>query len=103
MKRKRWILAVLFLVGFMIVCAFLYPEPEPSSFSGTILQINGESALIDIEEGVILRSGNRVRVHLSKREARTLQVGDRVRVEYRGAVRESYPLQISKTKIEWIP
>ena len=101
MKRKVWAIVATVLVA--LVAIFVSVNRHTDSFSGTIRVINGQNALINIEEGEILRSGDCVRGQLSKWEANTFQVGDRVRVEYNGGVQESYPLQISETNIELIP
>lgn len=63
-------------------------------FEGTIKEIYGANAVVEVDEGFPLRSsGDLVSVTLDK-DAASAQPGDRVRVTYSGAVMESYPLQL---------
>lgn len=63
-------------------------------FEGTIKEINGQSAVIAVDEGFPIRnSGDMVSVMLDENTA-SAQAGDRVRVTYSGAVMETYPLQL---------
>lgn len=73
-----------------------------AAFSGTIESIHNDSAIIAIEEGEILSSGDKVSVNLSVNEEDTFAVGDRVVVEYDGAVMESYPLQVHTISVEHV-
>lgn len=72
-------------------------------FYGIIDEINGSSALVSIKSGeTILSSGDKVYIDLSKGNEK-FRVGDKVKVEYTGMIRESYPMQIdtvSVTKVE---
>lgn len=68
------------------------------SFEGTIREIHGTSAVVEVDEGFPIRSsGDRVSVSLEE-EAAKAQAGDRVRVTYSGSVMESYPLQLGNQK-----
>ncbi|MDV2884667.1 hypothetical protein RYX45_05720 [Alkalihalophilus pseudofirmus] len=71
---------------------------QNAAFTGMIESIHNDSAIIAIEEGEILSSGDMVGVNL----AVTFQVGDRVVVEYDGAVLESYPLQVHTISFEHV-
>ncbi|MFB9988445.1 DUF3221 domain-containing protein [Bacillus benzoevorans] len=72
-----------------------------ATFTGTISEINQQNALVDIETGDILKSGDKVYVDLSKSEA-NFKVGDKVEVGYDGVIRESYPLGINVVYVELI-
>ena len=68
------------------------------SFVGTIREIHGTGAVVEVDEGFSIRSsGDRVSVSLEEDAARA-RVGDRVRVTYCGAVMETYPLQLGHQK-----
>lgn len=72
-----------------------------AAFTGTVEELNQSMAIILIEEGDILNSGNRVSVDVSSADE-PIEVGDQVRVGYEGGVMESYPLQINMTFVEKI-
>lgn len=66
--KKRWlILTAVVLLGFLTACGTnddksedtppSITEPATATFEGTIEEINGQSALISIEDGQILSSG----------------------------------------------
>lgn len=61
---------------------------------------NLNMALVEIEEGAILSSGDQVHIPLSIDDVDNFEVGDQVRIGYDGSVMESYPLQINMTFIE---
>lgn len=68
------------------------------TFEGTIMEIHGTSAVVEVDEGFsICSSKDRVSVTLDEATA-SVQAGDRVRVTYSGAVMESYPLQLGNQK-----
>ncbi|OLS38259.1 hypothetical protein BTR22_07150 [Alkalihalophilus pseudofirmus] len=77
-------------------------QMQNAAFTGTIESIHNDSAIIAIEEGEILSSGDKVSVNLAVNEEETFQVGDQVVVEYDGAVMESYPLQVHTISIKLI-
>lgn len=77
-------------------------EEDNPTFVGTIAEINGDMALVNIEEGDILSSGNQVNIPLSMENVDDFKVGDKVRIGYDGTVMESHPLQINLTSIEKI-
>ena len=70
------------------------------NFDGTIEEINGDAALITIDAGEILRSGDKVKVDLSSAPDEIFVIGDKIRVEYDGTIRESYPLQVDTLSIQ---
>lgn len=68
---------------------------EGEEFTGTILTVSGQSALVEVDEGCPIRSsGGQVTISLSQNDLK-LAPGDRVKVIYDGMVLESYPLQLS--------
>ncbi len=68
---------------------------EGEQFTGTVLTITGQSALVEVDEGCAIRSsGGQVSVSLEQNSL-NLVPGDRVMVTYDGMVLESYPLQLS--------
>ncbi|ADC51454.1 hypothetical protein BpOF4_17055 [Alkalihalophilus pseudofirmus OF4] len=64
-------------------------QMQNAAFTGMIESIHNDRAIFVIEEGEILSSGDKVSVNLSVNEEDTFAVGDRVVVEYEGAVMES--------------
>lgn len=73
---------------------------EEATFIGTIEEINGDTALVAIEEGAILNSGSIVDIDLSVASDTTFEIGDKVRVGYDGIIRETYPLGINTIFVE---
>ena len=66
---------------------------DQATFTGTIEEINGNMALLSIDKGEILKSGDKASVDLSVAPDETFQVNDKVKVGY-GFVGESGPLTI---------
>ena len=91
---KKWFI-LLFLCFSLVACS----DKEEVYFTGTIEEINGDTATVKIEEGDILNSGDLGRVDLSVNEDTTFEVGDKVKVFY-GTVGESYPLTIETKSVE---
>lgn len=73
-----------------------------ATFLGTIEDINGQIALVSIEEGEILQSGSKVDVDLSVANDTKFQIGDKVRVGYDGKIMEKFPLGIHTTFVELV-
>jgi len=74
-----------------------------AAFIGTIEEIKDDKfGLVDVEEGEILSSGNRVSVNLSVNPTETFQIGDKIKVEYDGTTMESFPLQINTLTVELV-
>lgn len=99
--KSKW---MVFMLSFtIIVFAFLWYTGffDGSKFVGTIESIEKDSAIVKIEEGEILKSGNRAGVDLSVAEDTTFQVGDKIKVGY-GYVGESYPLYIETKSVKLI-
>ncbi len=89
MLRKKSILFCATLVlGLLSACSFFAPN-----FTGTIEEIDGDTAIVKIEDGEILKSGDKAAVDLSVVRNHDFQIGDKVKVEY-GYVGESSPLTI---------
>lgn len=91
----------LFITIILILLIGCNSKDDVVSFTGTIKEINNQQAIVFIEEGEILHSGNQVSVDLSVSK-QTFQVGDHIRVTYDGEVRESFPLGINTVSVEVI-
>jgi len=75
---------------------------EEITFIGTIDELNGDQALVSIEEGEILRSGSKVDVNLSVASETSFKIGDKVKVGFDGDIRETFPLGINTTFVELV-
>lgn len=123
MKKKLVALFIILLVGMLFACGTQEINStendneneinngdedttsvaiEEYSFIGTIEEINGTNAIVSVEEGEILNSGNKVDVNLSVASDTTFQVGDKVKVGYDGVIREIFPLGINTISVEKI-
>lgn len=71
-------------------------------FVGIIEEINGDNAIVSIEEGSILNSGSKADIDLSVASDTTFHVGDKVRVRHDGIIREKFPLGINTIFVELI-
>lgn len=101
--KKIWILFIFIISSILFVSCSNDNNEEIYTFTGTIKEINEQSAIINIDEGEdIRRSGDLVSVSLSVNENVEFKVGDRVKVGYDGEVREIYPLSINTIFIELI-
>lgn len=85
-----------------IVKANLTESFEKTTFIGIIEEINGNMAIVLIEEGDILRSGNMVGVDLSVAKDITFEINDKIKVGFDGIIREKFPLGINTTFVELI-
>lgn len=88
MRKKSVLFCAILLLCLLSACSFFAPN-----FGGTIEDIDGDTAIVKIEEGEILKSGDKAVVDLSVVRNHDFQIGDKVKVEY-GYVRESSPLKI---------
>jgi len=108
---KRIILvSALILLTFMAACNDSANENgdmnnsstmENPTFTGTIQEINDQTALVS----AVLVEGNPegdVFVDLSVNPDETFRVGDQVKVEFDGTIRESNPAQINTIFVERI-
>ena len=97
-------IVLLVLAVFLIGCSSDSTSENEAEvkFTGTIQAIDDKMAIVSIEEGEILNSGNEASVDLSTADERTFQVGDRVRVTYDGVIRETHPLSINTLAVERI-
>ena len=115
MESKKGILLIFIvsLIFTLSACTDANQENQNSAggkgqdqeviFMGIIEEIHDQTALVSVEEGEILASGNQVgNVDLSLASHITFQIGDKVRVGYDGIVRETHPLSINTTSIELI-
>lgn len=75
---------------------------DENTFIGVISEINDNSAIVDVEEGDILNSSDKVVIELINNEEVNFKVGDRVKVEHSGLIRESYPAQIDTISVDRI-
>ncbi|KAA0563487.1 DUF3221 domain-containing protein [Bacillus sp. CH30_1T] len=73
-------------------------KTENSSFTGTIKEINDNSALVSTKvfEG---NPESDVFVDLSVNNDKTFQVGDKIKVGFEGIIRESNPAQINTLSV----
>lgn len=73
-------------------------KTESSSFTGTIKEINDNRALVSakVYEG---NPESDVFIDLSVNNAETFQVGDKVKVEFEGIIKESNPAQINTLSV----
>lgn len=99
LKKLSFLLILFSLVGVLLGCQSSDPE---FSFTGVIEELHGDGAIVLIEEGEILASGDRVSVNLAVAEELTFEVGDRIKVGYSGPVQEKYPLGIQTESVEKI-
>jgi hypothetical protein len=95
-------LSILLLILFSSLLFGCNSEGVQATFIGTIEEINGNSALVDVEEGDILNSGRSVYVDLSVNSEATFEVGDKIKVGYDGMVRESSPLGIDTLSVQLV-
>lgn len=98
---------MILLVGLLFSCSSSNEDnadinESKATFTGTIEKIYGEMALVSIEEGEILKSGNKVDVKLSVANDTTFKIGDKVKVGYDGIVREKHPLGINTIFVELV-
>ena len=110
MKKRGFVfLTAIITIGLVACNADNHTSHEDSSistdsttvtFDGTIEEINGDSVLVAIDAGEILRSGDKVTVDLSSAPDETFEIGDKVQVEYDGMIQESYPLQVNTLSIQ---
>lgn len=100
MKKSRLLLLILLTLGTLVACNFSKENRAEATFTGTISEIHETTAIIEIDEGEILNSGNRVSINLSVADEETFEVGDKVRVGYEGGIMESYPLQVKTVFVE---
>ncbi len=69
-------------------------------FIGTVLEINGNTAMVEPREGETVRnSANKIRFGIEKLD-KDIKVGDVVKIIYDGQVMETYPAQINALKWE---
>lgn len=97
MKNKCSVFLIVLLCTLMFACS---SNGEKATFKGTIEEINGASALVNIVEGDILKSGRSVYVDLSVKSELVFKVGDTIEVEYNGTVRETSPLSIDTISVQ---
>lgn len=106
-KRNCTILFVIILIGLLSACSSAGNDKADDSetkdnFTGVIETIEDQNAIVDIEDGEILKSGRKVSVNYSVADDTTFQVGDEVKVGYEGEVRERKPPGINTTFVELI-
>jgi len=102
--RKTWILFSIFFISLVIACNNTDNKSittiVTSTFTGKITEIYDQTAIVQVDEGEIIKAGSRVHVNLSKNSETNFYVGDKVKIGYDGELRESDPLQINVIFIE---
>lgn len=100
MRKISLLMAALAVFLFLTGCGGKEEAPE-ASFTGTIVEVNGEMAIVEADEGEDIRSsGDLVEVNLSVNKNVSFMAGDRVKVVHEGPVQEKYPLGISTVSVE---
>ena len=84
----------------MIAAVSCEKQSEKITFSGTIIELNGDNAIVEPFEGEdIRRSADKISISLGVSDE-TFAVGDKITVEYDGLVMESYPAQVNVLGVE---
>lgn len=92
----------IFLVLLIIPLLLLSACKKDYTFTGTITNINNNTAIIAVDENEdITGSGDLVSISLDK-STEELSINDKIIVTYTGEVMESYPLQVNVINIEKI-
>lgn len=110
MKKRGFVFLTAIITIGLVACnadnhtshedSSISTDPTTVTFDGTIEEINGDSVLVAIDAGEILRSGDKVTVDLSSASDEIFEIGDKVQVEYDGMIQESYPLQVNTLSIQ---
>jgi len=95
---SRWVIFISVCVIALFALLFYTGFFTSSEFIGSIESIEKENAIVKIEEGEILKSGDRASVDLSVAKNTTFQVGDTIKVRY-GNVGERSPLYIETKSV----
>lgn len=106
LKKKFSLIFTILLSGLFFACDSEdvennYENEAKPTFIGMIEEINGDSAIVYVEEGDI-SDGSIVFVNLSVNITETFQVGDQIKVKFDGPVLESHPAQINTLLVELI-
>lgn len=93
--EKRMI-ALLLLCSCFILGGCVYGKEYSSTFKATILEIYGNSYLVEPMNGSReLRSSDQILVFMENADSSVEpEVGDVIKIKYRGGILESYPGQI---------
>lgn len=107
LRRKLTFVFVIVFFGLLSACGSSDDNKSDDSrtkntFTGTIETIADKHAIVDIEDGEILRSGQKVSVDLSVAGDTIFEIGNKIKVVYDGPVQEIYPLRINTTFVELI-
>lgn len=101
--KKALLITLSLLLVFILACTNKKEVDETEhKFIGTISKIEENIAIVSIEEGEILKSGDSVKVDLSVNKEDVFFIGDKVEVEYDGMIRESNPLSINTISIKHV-
>ena len=93
--KKVWIILIAVVVLAAVAVLFLLPGKEKAQFEATILEINGNSVLVELDEASAAQYGSdKISFGTADLEKLEVQVGSRVKVTFNGEVMESYPAQI---------
>lgn len=104
MRKIHLALLISIFMIFLVACNSSEQDHQAeATFTGSIVNIEGETAIVAIEEGDIIKSGQEVVVDLSVAgDDVTFKVLDKIKVGYDGPVMESHPLQINTVFVELV-
>ena len=103
LAKRNLVIALAVLALCAVVLVYTSPKKSAAYYTGEIIEIHGNQALILVDEGMVIRSsGDKVYANLDANPNETFKVGDRVEVGYDGVVMESYPLQAGTDYIKRI-
>jgi len=99
--KSKWIFFISVCVIPLLSWLWYSDFSNSPEFIGIIELIENDHAMVKIEEGDILKSGDKASVDLSVAQNTTFQVGDKIKVRY-GNVGERYPLYIETKSVKLI-
>ena len=93
--KKAWIILIALVVLTAVAVLLLLPGKDKAQFEATVLEINGNSVLVELDEAYAMQYGSdKISFGTADLEKLDVQVGSRVKVAFNGEVMESYPAQI---------
>lgn len=110
MNKRNFILclAISCLLVYLTGCANDtkingYDKYSDNSFNGIIIEINDDTILIEPDDNdEYLNSYSRILINMINNDSQTYEIGDKVRVTYRGGINDINPAQLEAIKIELI-
>lgn len=101
--KKIIIISLLLLVIVTFVCIYLYYLKSLISFKGIVVELDKDTGSIAVfQEDESRENYNIYYSSISSSSAKTIRVGDLVKITYNGVIMESYPAQINIKDIEVI-